>query len=148
MKNAGLRVSTTQNHRRNFGRLVRELQQRPLKLLPERSVASLQQFFAGYGEFGPPIWQDLTAFEDWLRNRLFYPRDTGARWWRYIQLNSRDTFHSFELFFALYSQYSRKVTIDTQPSVQESIRNRATFDFYAHLYAIGRRPGLHLSIIV
>jgi hypothetical protein len=49
------------------------------------------------------------------------------------------------LFFALYSQYSRKVTIDTQPGVQESIRNRATFDFYAHLYAIGRRPGLHLG---
>jgi hypothetical protein len=145
MKTSGLRNSTIEDHRRTLSRLVHELQQRPLKFIPERSVTSLQQFFTGYGMFGTPVRQELSAFEHWLRKRLFYPRDAGSTWCRFIQLNSGDAFHSFELFFELYSEYLRKARIDTQPNVQEPTGNRGAFDFYSLLYAIGRRPGLYLG---
>jgi hypothetical protein len=133
------------DHRKTLNQLVGELKRRPFDFLPERSVESLSQFFAGYGIFGPPVWRDISSFERWLAKRLFYPQDSGARWWRYIQLNEKDKFHGFELFFQLYSEYLLQKSADVQPDVQEFQIDPETFDFYLHLYAIGRKPGLYLG---
>ncbi len=145
MKRAMPRNSGITAHRESLKRLVSELAKRPFDFLPERSVQCLDQFFSGYGIFGPPVWRDLSAFEHWLADHLFYPQDTGARWWRFIQLNAKDSCDSFELFCRLYSRYSRRVPIDLQPTAPDHSFDAAQFDFYSHLYAIYRRPGLYLG---
>src|SRR5947199_5611003 len=103
------RRSSVADHRRALKRLASELERRPLDFVPERSVECLSQFLGGYGIFGPPVWRDLSGFERWLRGHLPYPEDTGARWWRFIKLNSQDSYDSYELFFRLYSQYFRRI---------------------------------------
>lgn len=134
------------DQRKVLNKLVGELKKRPFDFLPERSVESLNQFFAGYGMFGLPVWRDLSSFQRWLAKRLFYPQDTGACWWRFIQLkNSKDKFHGYELFFQLYAEYSHQNPTDTQPDAREFQVDPTTFDFYMHLYAIGQKPGLYLS---
>jgi len=145
MQTATPRASAITRHRENLKRLVHELAKRPLDLLPERSADCLNQFFSGYGILGPRVWRDLSSFENWLANRLFYPKDTGARWWRFIQLNTKDNCDSYELFCRLYSQYSRRAPIDIQPAAPDHGFDPAQFDFYKHLYAIGRKPGLYLG---
>lgn len=139
------RKQTITDHRRTLKKLVGELQKRPFDFLPERSVESLHQFFAGYGIFGPPVWRDLSSFQRWLTKRLSYPQDTDAIWRRYIQLNSKDKFQSYELFFQLYSEYLRQSPTDLQPDAQDFQADPATFDFYLHLYSVGRKPGLYLG---
>jgi hypothetical protein len=145
MQIAALRNSRIARHRTNLKRLVRELAERPLDLLPERSVDCLNQFINGYGILGRPVWRDLLSFEFWLAERLFYPRDTGARWWRFIQLNSKDECDGYEIFCRLYSQYSRRAPIDIQPTASDHTFDPAYFNFYQHLYAISRKPGLYLG---
>lgn len=145
MKIAALRNSRMIRHRTSLNRLVRELAERPLHLLPERSVDCLNRFFAGYAIFGPPVWRDLTGFEFWLNKRLFYPKDTGARWWRFIQLNSKDNCDGYELFCRLYRKYSRSAPIDFQPTAPDHTFDPAEFDFYQHLYGISKKPGLYLG---
>jgi len=142
---ANPRNSDINEQRKNLRRLVSKLRKHPHDLLPERSADCLNQFFAGYGIFGPPIWRDLASFEQWLSNRLFYPKDTGARWWRCIQLNSRDNYDSYEVFCSFYSQYLRGVPIDIQPTVTDYTYDPKRFDFYQYLYLIGRRPGMFLG---
>jgi len=131
--------------RKSLNRLVREIAREPLGWLPERSVDSLNQFFAGYGIFGPPVVRDLLGFERWLEKRLFYPKDTGARWWRRIYLNSKDASHSCEFFFELYGDYLHGDPTDVQPEAPDLITDPKEFDFYELLYAIGRKPGLYLG---
>lgn len=139
------RNSDINEQRKNLRRLVSKLRKHPLDLLPERSADCLNQFFAGYGIFGPPVWRDLASFERWLTDRLFYPKDTGARWWRFIQLNSKDYCDGYELFCRLYRQYSRGAPIDIQPTAPDHLFDPRQFDFYLHLYAIGRRPSMYLG---
>jgi hypothetical protein len=145
MKIAALRNSRVARHRTKFKRLVRELTERPLDLLPERSVACLNQFINGFEIFGRPVWRDLLGFEFWLAERLFYPKDTGARWWRVIQLNSKDDYDGYETFCRLYMQYSRRAQIDVQPTAPDHTFDPDRFDFYQHLYAISRKPGMYLG---
>lgn len=145
MEMAGQRKSRIARHRTNLKRLVRELTIRPLNLLPERSVDCLNQFFAGYEIFGRPVWRDLLSFEFWLAERLFYPKDTGARWWRFIQLNSKDGCNGYEIFCRRYSQYSRRAPRDVQPTAPDHAYDPDRFDFYQHLYGISRKPGLYLG---
>jgi hypothetical protein len=49
------------------------------------------------------------------------------------------------MFFHLYSEYSRQAPIDDDSNAQEFKLDSANFDFYMHLYAIGRKPGLYLG---
>jgi hypothetical protein len=145
MQIAALRNSRIARHRTNLKRLVGELTERPLDLLPERSVDCLNQFINGYGIFGRPVWRDLLSFEFWLAKRLFYPKDTGACWWRVIQLNSKDECDGYETFCRLYSQYSRRAPIDFQPTAPDHTFDPARFDFYQHLYGISRKPATYLG---
>ncbi len=145
MKSATPRSSTVIEHRTSLKRLIRELTKRPFHFLPERSADCLNRFFSGYGIFGPPVWRDLTSFEHWLTKRLFYPPDAGARWWRFIELNSKDSFDGYELFGQLYSEYVRTKPIDLQPTAPDYTFDPAQFDFYQHLYGICRRPGMYLG---
>lgn len=138
------RISVTV-HRKSLKRLVREISRDRHRYLPERSVDSLNQFFAGYGVFGPPILRDLLSFERWLEKRLFYPQDAGARWWRRIYLNSMDAGHSCDVFFELYGDYLHGEPTDVQPDAPDLITDPKAFDFYELLYAIGRKPGLYLG---
>jgi hypothetical protein len=132
-------------HRANLKLLVERLENKPFDYLPERSVECLNQFFNGYQIFGPPVWRDLTGFEFWLKDRLVYPEDAGARWWRFIQLNSRDRCDSFDLFCHLYRQYCKKKPTDIQPNASEFKMGSDSFDFYQHLYFISKRPGFWIG---
>lgn len=118
------------------------MENKPLDYLPERSVECLSRFLSGYEIFGPPLWRDLTSFQFWLEKRLAYPRDSGAVWWRYIQLNSLDRYDSFKLFCRLYRRYCRQEPLDVQPQAPEMSREADSFDFYKYLYAISKKPGL------
>lgn len=142
----GPREELVVRHRKALKSLVQQLKARPLEFLPERSSEGLNQFFAGYGIFGPPVWRDLLSFERWLTKRLFYPQDTGARWWRFIQLNSKDGFESYELFLRLYSDYLHQKPEEIQPTAQDWTTDPKTFDFDLQLFAIFRRPGLYLGV--
>jgi hypothetical protein len=137
--------SHVDRHRANLKRLVDRLEKKPLDHLPERSVECLNQFFSGYQIFGPQVWRDLTSFEFWLKERLFYPEDSGSRWWRFIQLNSKDRCDSFDLFCRLYRQYCKQKPTDVQPSAPEMAWGSDSFDFYQLLYAISKKPGLYLG---
>jgi len=132
-------------HRKNLKRLIGSMEKRPFEFLPERSVDCLNQFFSGYQIFGPPVWRDLTSFEFWLEKRLSYPTDSGSRWYRYIQLNAKDRCDSFDLFCRLYRQYCRKNPIDVQPTAPEIMLGSSSFDFYKHLYAISKKPGMYMG---
>lgn len=145
MKAQAATPSHVVRHRANLKQLVERLKKKPFDCLPERSVECLNQFFNGYNIFGPPVWRDLTSFEFWLAKRLFYPEDAGARWWRFIQLNSMDNGDSYELFCRLYSQYARHAPTEIQPTAPEHSFDPARFDFYQHLYGISKKPGLYLG---
>jgi hypothetical protein len=129
-------------HRANLKLLVDRLEKKPFDYLPERSVECLNQFFSGYQFFGPAIWRDLTSFQFWLKKRLAYPEDSSSCWWRFIQLNSKDRYDSFDLFCRFYRQYRKQKPIDVQPSAPESKLESDSFDFYQYLYAISKKPGL------
>jgi hypothetical protein len=132
-------------HRTNLQRLVDRIERKPFDYLTERSVECLDRFFSGYQIFGPPLWRDLTSFEFWLKERLIYPEDSASRWWRFIQLNSKDRFGSFELFCRLYRHYRKHKPVDVQPSAPEITLRSDSFDFYKHLYAISKRPAMYLG---
>jgi len=132
-------------HRSDLKRLVERLEKRPFDYLPERSVECLNQFFNGYQIFGPLLYRDLTSFQFWLKKRIVYPEDSGSCWWRFIQLNSKDRCDSFDLFCRLYRQYRNQKPADVQPSAPELRMGSDSFDFYQHLYAISKKPGLYLG---
>jgi hypothetical protein len=129
-------------HRANLKRLVGRLERNPFDFLPERSVECLHPFFAGYSIFGPPIWRDLASFEFWLMDPIDYAENLGSRWWRFIQLRSKDRCDSFDLFCRLYRQYRKEKPTDVQPTAPESTLRSDSFDFYRHLYSIFKKPGL------
>ena len=145
MKAPPTKRSHVTRHRANLKRLVDRLEKRPFDFLPERSVECLNQFFSGYQIFGPPVWRDLTSFEFWLKERLVYPEDSGSRWNRFVQLNSKDRCDSFDLFCRLYRQYCKQKPVDVQPGAPELALGSDSFDFYKHLYAICKKPGLYIG---
>jgi len=132
-------------HRVHLKKLVSPIEKKPFDYLPERSVECLKQFLTGYEIFGPSVWRDLASFEFWLKQRLEYPDDTGSRWWRFIQLNSRDRCDSFDSFFRLYWNYCKQEPMDVQPNAPELRWGSNNFDFYQLLYAISKKPGLYLG---
>jgi hypothetical protein len=145
MKSRARESSNVIRHRKNLKGLVSRLEKRPFDFLPERSVECLNQFLNGYQIFGPALWRDLTSFQFWLQEQIFYPEDSGATWWRFIQLNGRDRCDSFDLFCKLYRQYSRNKPIDVQPAAPEITPSSKSFDFHSHLYAISKKPGLYIG---
>lgn len=132
-------------HRANLVRLAGRLEKKPFDYLPERSVECLNQFFNGYEIFGPPVRRDLASFELWLKKLLDYPADSGSRWWRFIQLNSKDRCDSFDLFCRLYRLYCKRQPVDVHPDAPELTLGTDSFDFYKHLYGIYKKPGLYLG---
>lgn len=145
MKSASKKTPAIAIHRRNLLKLTRELKQKPFDFLPERSMECLRQFFNGYRFFGMPVWRDLGGFEHWLSTRLTCPIAGGARWWQSIELNSRDSFESYEKFFRLYGQYSRRAPIERQPDTPETNANPQKVNFYSLLYRLSLRPGMYMG---
>lgn len=87
----------------------------------------------------------MELFSGWVMKQLFYPKDTGAGWWRAIQLNARDNFEGFELFLNLYQRFVREVprVPDNPPKgVWQADKN---YDFYSMLYALSNMPGFWFS---
>ena len=142
MESQPAKRSDVVRHRANLKRIVALLERKPFDYLPERSVECLSQFLTGYAMFGSPVWKDLTSFELWLKERLEYPDDSGARWWRFIHLNSRDRGDSFDVFCHLYRQYCGQKPVDVQLDAKEFPLVPEAFDFYKYLYFIFKKPGL------
>ena len=127
-------------HRANLKRLVARLEKKPFDHLPERSVECLNQFFAGYSIFGPPIWRDLASFEFWLMYPKVYAENLGSRWWRFIQLSSKDRCDSLDRFCRLYRQYPWYRLVEMWPRARNSFESFFV-EYDAFLTNFGKRVG-------
>lgn len=132
------------SQRQTLQKLLGRIHDSPFEYLPERSVESLYQFFAGYGMLGGPISDELAHFSMWLMAQYDFPAAVGHAG-RFIRLNSNDSYDSYQNFFKNYHEFAQ-TTAEGPPLADPKYRIRPEeFDFYRFLFGIRHRPGMYIG---